>query len=116
MHGMSIRVWVVNLLCVLVQVLVLLHVPQTFLCSVVPQCKNLRHYRDYVEMSQKSLGQLKKSKVEAPSFKKFLEVRTYVWQDYRLFEHTLPLCTYVHTYIQMYVQNMDTVFAYCVFI
>jgi breakpoint cluster region protein len=36
-------------------------------------CKNLKHYRDYVEMSQKSLGQLKKSKVEAPSFKKFLE-------------------------------------------
>ena len=37
------------------------------------QCKNLKLYKDYVEMYRRSLDCLERSKVD-PNFKKFLEV------------------------------------------
>ena len=43
--------------------------------SLPPKCRNLRLYKDYVEMYHRSLECLDRFKAESPNFRKFLDVR-----------------------------------------
>lgn len=56
------------------------------------QCKNLKLYKDYVEMYRRSLDCLERSKFD-PNFKKFLEV------SYQSHTHTHVQSHVVHVYL-----------------
>ena len=63
-----------------------------FLC-VSLKCRNLKLYKDYVEMYQKSVECLNRNKLESPQFKKFLEVSSLC----------VCVCVYVCVLVCVYV-------------
>lgn len=57
-------------------------VDHTHYSPLTSQCRNLKLYKDYVEMYKKSVDCLNKHKAESPQFKSFIEVRVRCYDNY----------------------------------